>query len=200
MVGLFQQPEFVICDPEVLKTLPRKEISCGLAEIVKHAAIADAELFTYIEKHTEKILALERRAIEKLVTVSVRIKSSIVSSDETEKGARRLLNFGHTFGHAMEKVIGVPHGEAVSMGMVIASTLSVKKGLLTAQEDRRLRAVLKKLKLPTRLAEPSPKIKEAIAKDKKRAGDRIHFVLLNGIGNARVHQLTLEEIEDVLNE
>ena len=198
MVGLFHQPEFVICDPEVLKTLPRKEISCGLAEIVKHAAIADAELFTYIEKHAEKILALDRRAIEKLVAVSVRIKSSIVSSDETEKGVRRLLNFGHTFGHAIEKVIGVPHGEAVSMGMVIASTLSVQKGLLTAQEDRRLRAVLKKLKLPTRLAEPSLKIKEASAKDKNRAGDRIHFVLLNGIGNARVDQLTLEELKGAI--
>jgi 3-dehydroquinate synthase len=87
MVGLFHQPEFVICDPELLKTLPRKEISCGLAEIAKHAAIADADLFAYLEKHAEDILALDRQAIEKLVRVSVRIKSSIVSRDETEKDA-----------------------------------------------------------------------------------------------------------------
>ena len=200
MVGLFHQPEFVICDPELLKTLPRKEISCGLAEIVKHAAIADADLFAYLEKHAEDILALDRRAIEKLVRVSVRIKSAIVSRDETEKGMRRLLNFGHTFGHAIEKVAGVPHGEAVSMGMVIASALSVQKGLLSAQEDQRLRAVLNNLKLPTRIAENSPKITEAIAKDKKRAGDRIHFVLLNGIGTARVDQLSMKEIEGALNE
>jgi 3-dehydroquinate synthase len=200
MVGLFHQPEFVICDPELLKTLPRKEISCGLAEIVKHAAIADADLFAYLEKHAEDILALDRRAIEKLVRVSVRIKSAIVSRDETEKGVRRLLNFGHTFGHAIEKVAGVPHGEAVSMGMVIASALSVQKGLLSAQEDQRLRAVLNNLKLPTRIAENSPKITEAIAKDKKRAGDRIHFVLLNGIGTARVDQLSMKEIEGALNE
>jgi 3-dehydroquinate synthase len=200
MVGLFHQPEFVICDPELLKTLPRKEISCGLAEIVKHAAIADADLFAYLEKHVEDILALDRRAIEKLVRVSVRIKSAIVSRDETEKGMRRLLNFGHTFGHAIEKVAGVPHGEAVSMGMVIASALSVQKGLLSAQEDQRLRAVLNNLKLPTRIAENSPKITEAIAKDKKRAGDRIHFVLLNGIGTARVDQLSMKEIEGALNE
>ena len=200
MVGLFHQPEFVICDPEVLKTLPQKEISCGLAEIVKHAAIADADLFAYLETHAEDILALDRQAIERLVRVSVRIKSSIVSRDETEKGDRRLLNFGHTFGHAIEKVTGAAHGEAVSIGMVIASALSVKKGLLTAEEDQRLRAVLKNLKLPIRSEAQSQKILDAITKDKKRAGDRIHFVLLNGIGNARVDQLTLRELKGALND
>ncbi len=200
MVGLFHQPEFVICDPELLKTLPRKEISCGLAEIAKHAAIADADLFAYLEKHAEDILALDRQAIEKLVRVSVRIKSSIVSRDETEKDERRLLNFGHTFGHAIEKVSGTVHGEAVSMGMVIASALSVKKGLLSAEENQRLRAVLKNLKLPTRLEAQPQKILDAIAKDKKRAGDRIHFVLLDGIGNARVDELTLEELKGALND
>jgi len=198
MVGLFHQPEFVICDPDLLKTLPQKEVSCGLAEIVKHAVIADADLFAYLEKHAEGILALDRQAIEKLVQVSVRIKSSIVSRDETEKGARRLLNFGHTFGHAIEKVTGVAHGEAVSMGMVIASALSVKKGLLSAEEDQRLRVVLQNLKLPTRLAAQSQHILDAITKDKKWAGDRIHFVLLNGIGNARVDQLTLAELKGAL--
>jgi 3-dehydroquinate synthase len=200
MVGLFHQPEFVICDPELLKTLPQKEISCGLAEIVKHAAIADADLFGYLEKHAEDILALDRQAIEKLVRVSVRIKSSIVSRDETEKGERRLLNFGHTFGHAIEKVTGVTHGEAVSTGMVMASALSVKKGLLSAEDDQRLRAVLKNLRLPTRLEAQPQKIMDAITKDKKRAGNRIHFILLDGIGNARVDQLTLEELKGVLNE
>ena len=200
MVGLFRQPEFVICDPELLKTLPKKEISCGLAEIVKHAAIADADLVAYLEKHAEDILALDRQAIEKLVRVSVRIKSSIVNRDETEKGERRLLNFGHTFGHAIEKVSGAVHGEAVSMGMVIASALSVEKGLLSAEEDQRLRAVLKNLKLPTRLEVQPQKILDAIAKDKKRAGDRIHFVLLNGIGNALVEQLSFEELRGALND
>jgi len=200
MVGLFHQPEFVICDPELLKTLPQKEISCGLAEIVKHAAIADADLFVYLEQKAEDILALDGKAIEKLVLASVRIKSSIVSRDETEKGERRLLNFGHTFGHAIEKVTGMTHGEAVSTGMVMASALSVKKGLLSAEDDQRLRAVLKHLRLPTRLEAQPQKIMDAITKDKKRAGSRIHFILLNGIGNARVDQLTLEELKGVLNE
>jgi 3-dehydroquinate synthase len=199
MVGLFHQPEFVICDPQLLKTLPQKEISCGLAEIVKHGAIADAELFAYLEQHNEDILALDSQVIEKLVLASVRIKSSIVNRDETEKGERRLLNFGHTFGHAIEKVTGVAHGEAVSMGMVIASDLSVKRGLLSAGEDQRLRVVLKNLKLPTRLETQPQKIFDAIAKDKKRAGNRIHFVLLNGIGSAMVDKITLEELKDTLN-
>ena len=199
MVGLFHQPEFVICDPDLLKTLPPGEISCGLAEIVKHGAIADADLFAYLEQHAEGILALDSAVIEKLVRDSVRIKSAIVMRDETEKGERRLLNFGHTFGHAIEKVTGVAHGEAVSMGMVIASALSVKKGLLSAEEDQQLRAVLGNLKLPTRLETHSPKIMDAITKDKKRAGDRIHFVLLNGIGNAQVDQITLEELRDTFN-
>ncbi len=199
MVGLFHQPEFVICDPDLLKTLPAREISCGLAEIVKHGVIADADLFAYQEQNAEDILALDRRVIQKLLRASVRIKSAIVSRDETEKGERRLLNFGHTFGHAIEKVTGVSHGEAVSMGMVIASDLSVKKGLLSTQEDQRLQAVLKNLKLPTRWEAEPQKILDAITRDKKRAGDRIHFVLLNGIGNARVEQITLEELRDTLN-
>jgi 3-dehydroquinate synthase len=199
MVGLFHQPEFVICDPEVLKTLPQKEIACGLAEIVKHAAIADLDLFAYLERHAEGILALDSQAIKKVVSTSVRIKSSIISRDETEKGKRRILNFGHTFGHVIEIATGVPHGEAVSMGMVIASNLSFKRGLLAAEEDQRLRVLLNDLSLPTRFDSKTEGVAEAIGKDKKRAGDRIHFVLLNGIGNAVVEQIAIEELTETLN-
>ncbi|MGD9173180.1 MAG: 3-dehydroquinate synthase [Desulfobacterales bacterium] len=198
MVGLFHQPVFVICDLEVLKTLPARELSCGLAEIVKHAAIADAALFAFLEKQADRILALDSEAIEKLVLRSVEIKSAIVSRDETEKGERRLLNFGHTFGHAIEKVSGVSHGEAVSMGMVMASALSVKKGLLSTQEDRRLHNLLKRLQLPNNFAASPQKILDAITKDKKRAGDRIHFVLLAGIGNAVVEPIAIEELKETL--
>jgi 3-dehydroquinate synthase len=198
MVGLFRQPEFVICDFELLKTLPTEEISCGLAEIVKHAAIADAELFSYLERNTESILALDPAVIEKLVLASVQIKSSIVSRDETEKGERRLLNFGHTFGHAIEKVSGVAHGAAVSMGMTIASALSVKKGRLTTREDRRLRELLQRLKLPTSMTCTPQHILDAVVKDKKRAGDRIHFILLDKVGRAVVEQIGIEELEEAL--
>ncbi|MEJ2730147.1 MAG: 3-dehydroquinate synthase [Deltaproteobacteria bacterium] len=198
LIGLFHQPEFVLCDPELLKTLPQREISCGLAEIVKHAAIADADLFEYLERHAEGILALDRQVIEKLVLVSVRIKSSIVSRDETEKGERRRLNFGHTFGHAIEKVTGVAHGEAVSTGMVMASALSVKKGLLSAQQYRRLCDLIERLKLPSGFTSSPQQIFDAVTKDKKRAGDRIHFVLLNGIGRAVVEPITINELKETL--
>ncbi len=198
MVGLFHQPEFVICDLEVLKTLPPREISCGLAEIVKHAAIADADLFAFLEEQAESVLALDPEAIEKLVLRSVEIKSAIVSRDETEKGERRLLNFGHTFGHAIEKVSGISHGEAVSIGMVMAAALSVKRGLLSAQEDRRLRDLLANLQLPNGFASDPQKILDAVTKDKKKAGDRIHFILLAGIGNAVVEPIAIEELEEAL--
>jgi 3-dehydroquinate synthase len=198
MVGLFQQPEFVICDPQLLKTLPQKEISGGLAEIVKHAAIVDLDLFAYLERHAKDILALDSQAIKKVVSASVRIKSSIVSRDETEKGQRRLLNFGHTFGHAIEIATGVSHGAAVSMGMAIASSVSVKRCLLTAAENRRLRGLLTDLGLPTRFDSETESVSEAIGKDKKRAGDRIYFVLLNGIGNAVVEQIALTELKEAL--
>ncbi len=198
MVGLFQQPEFVICDPEVLKTLPQKEIACGLAEIVKHAAIADPDLFAYLERHAEDILELESRAVKKVVSASVRIKASIVRRDETEKGERRILNFGHTFGHAIEFATGVPHGEAVSLGMVYASNLSFKRGLLTDAENQRLQVLLNDLHLPTRFNSKTEGVAEAIGKDKKRADVRIHFVLLNGIGNAVVEQIAVEELKETL--
>jgi len=199
MVGLFHQPEFVICDPELLKTLPQKEIACGLAEIVKHGAIADADLFAYLEQHCTDVLALDRQAIEKLVLASVTIKSSVVNRDETEKGERRKLNFGHTFGHAIEKVAGISHGEAVSRGMAVAAALSVKKGLLTPDEDQRLRTLLNNLNLPTHLGSETKAVVNAIAKDKKREGDWIHFVLLNGIGSAIVDKITLEELEGAIH-
>jgi 3-dehydroquinate synthase len=198
MVGLFQQPEFVICDPEVLKTLPQKEIACGLAEIVKHAAIADRDLFAYLERNAEDILALQSQPIKKVVLASVRIKSSIIRRDETEKGERRILNFGHTFGHAIEFATGIPHGEAVSMGMVYASNLSFKRGLLRDAEAKRLQVLLNDLRLPTRFNSKTEGIAEAIGKDKKRADDRIHFVLLNGIGNAVVEQIPIKELKETL--
>ena len=123
----------------------------------------------------------------------------MVNRDETEKGERRKLNFGHTFGHAIEKVAGISHGEAVSRGMAVAAALSVKKGLLTPDEDQRLRTLLNNLNLPTHLGSETKAVVNAIAKDKKREGDWIHFVLLNGIGSAIVDKITLAELEDTIH-
>ena len=200
IVGNFSQPEFVICDMNLLKTLPEKEIICGLAEVVKHAAIRDADLFLYLEEHYNIALDLNTDIIEKLVYDSVLIKSSIVNRDEKERGERRKLNFGHTFGHAIEKTTGVPHGEAVSMGMMVAATLSANRGLLSREDMRRIEELLKKLKLPTRLQIDNGKVLEALRKDKKREGENINFVLLNRIGNAVVEEIPISELEAVVNE
>ena len=195
MVGTFNLPEFVICDMELLKTLPERELLCGFAEIIKHAAIEDASLFDYLETHHEKALALQSDVIEKLVYDSVTIKSGVVSRDEKEKGERKKLNFGHTFGHAIEKTIGLPHGESVSLGMVLAASLSVKKGLLDPADALRITKLLEAYKLPTRITWDHSSVVDALKKDKKRKGDSIQFILLEGIGKSVIVDITIEELD-----
>jgi 3-dehydroquinate synthase len=199
MIGVFNQPEFVICDLNLLNTLPKKEILNGMAEIVKHGVIEDASLFAYLEKHSQKALSLDVDVIEKMVYDSIIIKSAIVNQDELEKGARRKLNFGHTFGHAFEKTTGVPHGEAVSAGMVVASQLCVKRGHLSAKDAERIESLLQKIGLPVRIQAEKKSVLDALKKDKKRKGDRIYFVLLNEIGNAFVDQIPITELEAVIH-
>jgi 3-dehydroquinate synthase len=198
MVGVFNQPEFVICDLNLLSTLPKKEILNGMAEIVKHGAIEDAGLFAYLEEHSQKALALDIEVIEKLVYDSIVIKSAIVNQDELEKGARRKLNFGHTFGHAFEKTTGVPHGEAVSAGMVAASEISVKRGHLPYKDAQRIETLLQNIGLPVRIQAEWKSILDALTKDKKRKGNHIYFVFLNEIGNAFVDQIPIKDLEPVL--
>jgi len=200
MIGLFNQPDFVICDLSLLETLPEDELLCGLAEIVKHAAIKDKNLFAYIEEQCENIFSLNRKIMGKLVYDSVKIKSSVVNRDEKEKGERRKLNFGHTFGHAIEKTSNIPHGKAVSIGMSIAAAISEKRGLIDPAETERVIRLLEKIKLPTHLPTDKTRIFNALTKDKKREGDTIHFVLLNRIGNATVERMTLNELQILFEE
>jgi 3-dehydroquinate synthase len=195
IVGVFNQPELVICDLKLLKTLPRAEICSGFAEIIKHAAIADAKLFEFLEENRPKALALDPDVIEKLIYDSVIIKSSIVNRDEKEKGERRKLNFGHTFGHAIEKATGVRHGEAVSAGMVLACEMAVKKGRLTVEDARRLERLLAAYGLPVRLEFDPRTVLDTVRMDKKREGDRIYFVLLDEIGHACVEEIAFKELE-----
>lgn len=194
MVGVFNQPEFVICDLNLLKTLPERELLCGFAEVVKHALIEDRDLFTFIENNAAKALALDQIVLERFVHDSVVIKSSVVNRDEKEKGERRKLNFGHTFGHAIEKTTGIPHGEAVSLGMVLAASISVRKQLLSEEEFHRITRLLKNLKLPTALEYDKKEVMDALKKDKKREGDHIHFVLINGIGKSVIAEISIQEL------
>ncbi|MDB9822335.1 3-dehydroquinate synthase [Deltaproteobacteria bacterium] len=198
MVGVFNQPDFVICDPVLLKTLPEKERLNGCAEIVKHAAIADRDLFTYLEENYKEILDMREEVIEKLVHDSVIIKSEVVNRDEEEKGERRKLNFGHTLAHAIEKVTGASHGEAVSAGMVAAARLSKKRGILPDEDRARIEKLIDNLRLPTEIPADREKLLEAITRDKKREGDCIHFILLKGIGKAVSVEISIRELEDTL--
>jgi 3-dehydroquinate synthase len=194
MVGVFNQPRFVLADIGLLKTLPAEEIACGLAEIVKHACIKDADYFQYIEDHCDAIGRLDLQVMHKLVYDSVVIKSDVVNQDEREAGERRKLNFGHTVGHALEKSLGISHGSAVSVGMVMAADLSRQKGLLSQQVVQRIENLLTRLHLPTRIEYDPRAVFEALGKDKKREGGRIKFVLLESLGQAMVQNISIEEL------
>jgi 3-dehydroquinate synthase len=198
IVGVFNQPEFVICDLNLLKTVPQKEIRSGFAEIIKHGAIADKNLFAYLEVNRDRALALDLAVIEKLVYDSVIIKSEIVNQDEKEKGERRKLNFGHTFGHAIEKTTKVRHGEAVSAGMVLASELAVKKEALSVKYSNQLIELLDQYGLPVRLEFDCKEVLDTLRMDKKREGDRIYFVLLSEIGKAYVEDIAIQELEALI--
>jgi 3-dehydroquinate synthase len=195
MVGVFNQPEFVICDVNLLKTLPKEELLCGMAEIVKHAAISDEKMFSFLEKKGQKALTLDLDILQRLVFDSIKIKADVVNRDEKEKGERRLLNFGHTLGHALEKTTSIPHGQAVSIGMYVAAEISVRKGMLSETSARRMKDLLLKLELPIKPQGQRKEILTAICKDKKRKGTEIFFVLLKALGRAVVTSFSMKELD-----
>ncbi len=198
LVGTFNQPEFVLCDFSFLKTLPYDELKNGFAEAIKSSLIGDKSLFDYIEKNGQKISSLENKAIKKIVHDSLNVKMEIVSRDETEKGERRKLNFGHTIGHAIERTVGCSHGEAVSIGMVAAAKLSARKGMLTENKVKKIITLLDFFKLPVKPRGAQEAIMDAIRKDKKREGENIHFVLLDGIGKAQTEKISIDDLREVL--
>jgi 3-dehydroquinate synthase len=198
MIGTFNQPEFVICDNELLKTLEEREFIAGFAEIVKAGAIKDENLISYLENNYSRALNKDEEVINKLVYDSVLIKSKVVEYDEREKGERRKLNFGHTFAHSFEKLTGILHGEAVSIGMVLASKLSVKLNLIRENDFLRIKNLLKNLKLPVTTDTETAEIFKVMKQDKKREGDTLHLVLLQDIGNAIVKQVSLKKLEELV--
>jgi 3-dehydroquinate synthase len=200
MIGVFRQPEFVLCDLAKLSSLPETEYLSGLGEVVKHSFIKSRELFDYISANIDKILARDMAVLERLVHECVLIKSGVVMRDEKENGERRLLNFGHTIGHAVESVTGMAHGLAVSAGMVAAINISVAKGSLNeAQADEAI-ALLKKLGLYAEIQADPGKLKKALFMDKKREGSSIHFVLLDGIGEAHYRSVEVSELEGIIDD
>lgn len=200
LVGTFNQPAFVLCDPDLLKTLPPEEVRNGFAEVIKQAAIGDSALFSFLETQKEEVLSLGRSALDRVVGDCLRVKTAIVSRDEREGGERRKLNFGHTLGHAIEKVYGLRHGEAVSVGMMGAARLSVGRGLIRRDDALRLQALLQAFGLPVTIQADRGLVREALEKDKKRSDEGILFVLLEGIGSARIAPIRIDEIEEVTDD
>ena len=190
MIGAFYQPQLVLADINSLNTLPERELSAGLAEIIKHGAIYDAEYFAWLEQNMPALRARDAVALTHAIVRSCEIKAEVVAQDERESGLRAILNFGHTFGHAIEAGMGYGnwlHGEAVGVGMVLAADLSHRLGQLNAVEVERIRALTEAAGLPT--VPPKLGLDEMIQMmrlDKKSTAGNIQFVLLNGIGKAQV--------------
>lgn len=200
IVGVFNQPLFVLIDPSFLVTLGEKEISCGFAEIIKSAVIADKELFSFLEKYSRQALGLESQVVEFVMREAVKIKMSVVERDEKENGERKKLNFGHSFAHSLEKYYGLSHGEAVSVGMVLAAEFSVKKKFLDREDFERLRCLLIEYRLPVALRFQKEAVVEAIRKDKKKRGQTIDFVLLRSIGEAFIENIGFDELGEAMND
>jgi 3-dehydroquinate synthase len=199
LVGAFHQPRLVWIDVATLRSLPRRELAAGLAEVIKHAAIADESLFRALETDLDRVLGLDPEVLVPVLERSCAIKAAVVARDERETGdARLLLNFGHTLGHAVEALRGyrgVHHGEAVAMGMVFAARRSEELGLAPLGTSERLAALLQRAGLPIALPElPRGAYLEALRVDKKRRDARIRFVVLRGIGSAETRPLRPEEI------
>jgi 3-dehydroquinate synthase len=200
MIGVFRQPEFVLCDYSLLRSLEKNEFIAGFAEIIKAAAIRDKDLFTYLSGSSNEALAQDPEVIHHIIHNSVKIKATIVQNDEREKSERRLLNFGHTFGHAIEKLTGMLHGESVSLGMVMAVRLSVKLGLCNKNDAEQMVDLLKLYGLPVTVPLKPADIFDAIRKDKKRENDLIHFVLLRKIGEAETRPIPILDLQSMIHD
>jgi len=191
MIGAFYQPRAVIIDTATLDTLPERELSAGLAEVIKYGLIGDPEFFAWLEDHMDQLLARDRAALAHAIERSCRDKAAVVAADEKEAGQRALLNLGHTFGHAIEAGMGYGawlHGEAVAAGMVMAADLSRRLGWLGEKDVTRIRALIARARLPVQ-APPAltpERFRELMSVDKKVQAGRLRLVLLRRIGQAVV--------------
>lgn len=194
MVGAFYQPLRVVCDLDLLSTLPLREFSAGLAEVIKYGPIADMDFFGWLEQHIDGLIAHEETALAHAVRRSCEIKATVVGQDERESGLRAVLNFGHTFGHAIEAGMGYGvwlHGEGVAAGMVMAAELSHRLGLVDDVFVRRLTTLIQRAGLPIKgpildAADNAGRYLELMRIDKKSEGGEIRFVLIDGPGKAVV--------------
>jgi 3-dehydroquinate synthase len=196
LVGTITQPEFLLYDISMLKTLPQTEWINGFAEIIKHACIRDAAMFKDLQKNDISIYMNDKSLLNKLVRKNAAIKSDIVVEDEFEKGERRLLNFGHTWGHAIETTLQIPHGHAVSIGMVMACKLS--ENITGFKKTNRVIELLQQYGLPVSAEGNKKEMFQVLKMDKKKDSSFINYVLLKDIGDAVVKKIAITELEKLI--
>ncbi|OOG41236.1 3-dehydroquinate synthase [Polaromonas sp. A23] len=207
MVGAFYQPERVICDLDVLQTLPQRELSAGLAEIIKYGPIADMAFLDWIEANIDALLARDPAALAHAIQRSCEIKAAVVGEDEREAGLRAILNFGHTFGHAIESGLGYGqwlHGEGVGCGMVMAANLSQRMGLIDTAFVDRLRGLIQRAGLPVigpklSSGDNAGRYLELMRVDKKSEAGEIRFVVIDGPGRATVRTAPDGVVREVID-
>ena len=196
MVGVIRQPGFLYYDVSLLQTLPAEEWVNGFAEVIKHAAIKDASLFRELEKNSINSYRKNKAALNDLIRKNVLIKSAVVQKDEFEGSDRRLLNFGHTLGHAVENVYHLPHGHAISIGIKAACLISEE--ILNFKETARVTNLLQQYGLPIDIPVDFGKVVEIMRMDKKKTRDIMHYVLLEKLGKAIIKPIPMNHLEKLL--
>jgi 3-dehydroquinate synthase len=199
MAGVFNQPDFVLCDTGVLATLPPREFRAGLAEMIKAGVIADPALFELLESHSPDELLAAPELLTRAIVAAIKVKAAIVDDDEREAGERRKLNLGHTVAHAVEHLTRrFNHGEAVGIGLAAIAEASVRLSLSDrATRDRIVRAV-ESAGLPTRSDIPAEDIMKALTRDKKVEGETLWLVAVRGIGDVTIRRTPVEELAGLL--
>lgn len=197
MVGTIRQPSFILHDLDFLTSLPQVEWQNGFAEIIKHACIKDASMFRELEKNSVEIYREKKRSISELIQRNAILKTRVVQRDEFEKGERKLLNFGHTLGHALENQYELSHGQAISIGMTYASIISEQ--ITGFKEASRVTKLLLQYDLPTLAAFDREKVFAVLIMDKKREKKELNYVLLEKIGKGVVKKISLNNIKKIIN-
>lgn len=198
ILGIIRQPDFLLFDYGLLDTLEEEDYLSGFGEVIKYACIWDAGLFDFLEQNRENALARDKKVLAHVVRRCVEIKTEIVKEDEFEGGLRRILNFGHTTGHAIERVEGILHGFAIAKGMNLALHFSLLLSDLFIEQAKRIRTLIDAYQLPLDTHTEAKRIEELFRMDKKREQNDIHFVLLKDIGQAEIVPVPLEKLSGLL--
>lgn len=199
IIGSISQPNFIIFNREIFSALPQEIFIEGFAEVIKYGCIYDIEFFEFLEKNKYSVFNVDSQDFLFVLKKCVEIKNEIVASDPTEKNMRKILNFGHTLGHAIEASESIPHGNAVSIGMHFAAFVSLQKGFINLEMYDRIENLLENYGLPTSIPFNVDSILKKMSQDKKRNGDFIDFILLEQIGRAKILPLSMDEIKNYLN-